>query len=344
MGVWYATRDEFKSALDFKETARNSVQIDRALEAGSRAVETITHRRFYPERATRYFDYPQDFGPTWRLWLDQNELVSVTSITSGGAVISNYFLEPANDGPPYDRIETNRGSSSVFSSAATSQRATAVTGVFGYNEDLRPVTSLAEALDAVEVDVDVADSSQCGVGALLTVGSEKMIVTGARALDTGLNLNANIDSRDNVVTIPFTGSGAVYAGERITIDAERMAVVDVVGSNLFAQRAVDGTVLASHTSGADIYAPRTLVVTRGVLGTTAATASLSAAVSRQVFPGLVVALCIAEAENTYLQESAGYARVSGEGEGARTFSQTGLNRLRDQTASLFGRQARTAGV
>src|SRR5690606_22447868 len=55
---WYTTRETVKAALDYKETARNDAQVDRAIESASRAVEGLLHRRFYPETATRYFDWP----------------------------------------------------------------------------------------------------------------------------------------------------------------------------------------------------------------------------------------------------------------------------------------------
>lgn len=345
MGVWYATREDLKSALDFKETAQNNAQIDRAIEAGSRAVEVVTRRRYYPEIDTRYFDYPNDLrSASWRLWLGKDELISVTSVLSGGDAITSYFLEPANDGPPFDRIETDRSSSSAWASGDTPQRSIAITGKFGYSDETRVVTTTAEALDASETGVDVNDSSQIGVGALLTIGTEKMIVTARSSLDTGMTLSGNVAANNGITTVPVTGSGQIHAGERITIGTERMDVEDILGSNLAVRRAVDGSTLAAHSTSDVVYAPRSLTVERGSLGTTASTALLGANVSRQVFPGLVVALCIAEAENYLLQEGSGYARTAGSGENARTFSQSGLNRLREQTRLLVGRSVLSGAV
>ncbi len=345
MGVWYATRDDFKSALDFKESARNNAQIDRAIEAGSRAVEVVTKRRFYPEIATRYFDYPNDSrSPSWRLWLGQDELISASSILSGGTAVSSYFLEPVNDGPPFDHVEINRASSGAFSSGDTEQRAVSITGVFGYSDDTEAVTTLAEALDASETGVDVANSASVSVGSILTVGSEKMIVTAQTSLDTGMTLSGSVAATNGTVLIPVTGSGQINAGERITIGAERMDVEDVLGSNLVVRRAVDGSVLAAHSASDVVYAPRTLTVQRGSLGTTAASALTASTVSRQVFPGLVVALCIAEAENYYLSEAVGYARTAGSGDNERTFSQSGLNKLREQVRLGYGRAVRTGAI
>jgi hypothetical protein len=89
MGVWYCTREDVKSSLDSKESARNNGQVDRAIESASRAVEGLTHRRFYPETDTRYFDWPNaQYARPWRLWLDQHELVSVATLSSGGTTIA----------------------------------------------------------------------------------------------------------------------------------------------------------------------------------------------------------------------------------------------------------------
>jgi len=39
MGIWYATREQVKAALDAAETARNDAQVDRAIESGARSIE-----------------------------------------------------------------------------------------------------------------------------------------------------------------------------------------------------------------------------------------------------------------------------------------------------------------
>lgn len=44
----YCTRQDVKRALDVHETARSNGQVDRAVEAASRTIEGVLHRRFYP--------------------------------------------------------------------------------------------------------------------------------------------------------------------------------------------------------------------------------------------------------------------------------------------------------
>src|SRR5690606_34488219 len=130
---------------------------------------------------------------------------------------------------------------------------------------------------------------------LIKLGTEHMVVTGRSMLDTGQNIGADLDASNSAVTVAVTDGTAFSAGETLLIGSERMLIVDVAGNNLIVKRAWDGSVLAAHTSGADIYASRTLTVERGALGTTAATHLDNAAVSRHVVPGAVRALAVAEA-------------------------------------------------
>jgi hypothetical protein len=140
-----------------------------------------------------------------------------------------------------------------------------------------------------------------------------------------------------------TTTAAPVAGETILIDSERMLVTDVAGTVLTVVRAWDGTVPATHAGGADIYAPRTLTVERGALGTTAAAHNTATAITRHVVPGLVRNLTIAEAVTILLQEQSGYARQMGQGENARTVG-VGLEGLRQDCYRTFGRKARIRGV
>lgn len=347
MGIWYATRESVKSALDSAETARNNGQVDRAIESASRSVEGLLKRKFYPWTGTRYFDWPDlRRGRPWRLWLDENDLVSVTSLVAGGTTIpaADYFLEPANEGPPYTNVQIDLASSSAFAAGSTHQRAIAITGVYcGCPADEAAAGALAEALDISETAVDVTDSAAVGIGDIIRVDSERMIVTGKTMLTTGQTLQAALTASSADVSVAVTTGSAYAAGEVILLDSERMLVVDVAGNTLTVKRAWDGSVLATH-SGSTIYAPRTLTVTRGALGTTAATHDTAAAVRRHEVPGLVRELCIAEAINTIQQETSGYARTIGSGENEREAGGRGLAGIRSDARARFGRKARTGAV
>jgi len=349
---WYATREEIKAELDVKETARSNARIDRALADATEAVDGLTHRVFYPQLDTRKFDWPPRAGATpWILRLNSNELISVTSLTSGGVTIADggFLLRRADDRaePPYTRIEINLGGDAAFGGGDTYQQDIVVTGLFGYRNDETAVGATAEALDAVEtgVDVDAATSAAVGVGSLLRIDTERVIVTGRSMLDTGQTLGTDLTNQNNNVTVTV-GSGAAFAaGEMILIDGERMLVDEIAGNTLLVRRAWDGSPIAPHTTGAKLYAPRTLTVQRGALGTTAATHLTAAPVYRWDPPGPVRQLCVAEALTDLLQGRSGYARTAGSGEGEREVTARGLKDLQERVyGSELARKARMRSV
>ncbi len=349
MGVWYATREDVKSALDIMETARNDAQVDRAIEGSSRAVEGLTHRRFYPELATRYFDWPNDqYTKSWRLWLDSNEVISGSQLVSGGTTISasDYDLRRSDDlnEPPYTYLELDLASNATFSAGPTHQRSVALTGLYGYRDDTSPAGSLAEALDASETLVDVTDGGLVGIGHLLLVESERMIVTGRELLATETVTGAGLSESNANVLVPVNDASIYHQNEIITVDAERMRIIDIAGNNLIVKRAWDGSVLAAHTAGSTIYASRRLTVQRGVLGTTAATHADTTAIVKTVYPGLVNNLCVAYSLNELLQESSGFARSIGTGDAQREFSGRGIKELEDDVKKAVGRQMRSGTV
>ncbi len=346
--VWYCTREEVKGALDYKETARNNAQVDRAISSASRSIEGLLNRKFYPTVGVRYKNWPNSqYARTWRLWLDEDEVISVSSLASAGNVVgaSDYFLEPANDGPPYTYIELDLDSDAAFGGASTHQRSVAITGVFGYRADSTTAGLLAEALDSSETDVTVTNSAIIGIGDLIKVEDERMVVTGKSMITSGQNLQTQLAaSNANDLVAVVTGS-SYNVGEIILIDSERMLIIDIAGNNLVVKRAWDGSTLAAHNSATTIYVSRVLTVERGVLGTTAATHSDTTPITKHVVPGLVKQLCIAEAINYLLQESSGFARaIRSDDTAGRDFYGKGLQTLRDQAYTTYGRRARIMAV
>ncbi|MFD5419497.1 hypothetical protein ACFWJT_15910 [Streptomyces sp. NPDC127069] len=348
MGTWYATREDVMRAVDSKETARNAAQIDRALEAASRGIEALCHRTFYPEIATRYFDWPNpQRAVPWRLWLDQNELISVTTLSSAGATIpsTDYLLEPNAYGPPYNQIQINLGSSSAFGGGSTHQRNIAVTGLYGYRDDEYPAASLDGDVTSGTTSIDVTAAPLIGVGSLLRVAGERMTVTGRSMRSTFVTTTAAMAPKASDDLIAGVSVG-FSVGETILIEGERMLIVDQSPAGLVVKRGWDGSTLAAHTLGATIYAPRTLTVARGVLGTAAASHSTTSTVYEWTPPGPIRQLAVAEALTFLGLEQSGYARTQRIGDGAedKARDQRGIQGLRDQVYASHGRKARIRGV
>lgn len=343
MGIWYTTREAVKAALDLAETSRSDAQVDRLIDSASRRVESLCHRRFYPERDTRSFAWPSDqMGRSWRFWLDQHELISVETLTSGGTTIasSDYFLEPQASGPPYTRLELDLASSASFGGGDTPQRDLTILGVFGYSGDTRDGGTLATSASSSVGTLDVTDGAAVGVGDLLLIGTEYVQVTGRRQLDTGQTLAAALTASKAATTVTVQDGAEFAPGETVLVDGERMLVTDVAGDNLVVVRAWDGTTLAAHELAATVYAPRTLVVERGVLGTTAAAHDAAATIGVHEVPGPVASYVLADAVFHLQQEQAGYGRSIGSGDTARQVSGRGLAELRAEVRASHGRKAR----
>jgi len=346
----YCTREDVASVLQVLQSPRAFPQIDRAIESASNNIDARCHRVFHPREAVKTFPWPDpnSSSRSWVLWLDSNDLLQITTLTSGGTTIppAGFYLEPQRYGPPYTRIETNQASVSAFSSGpGTQQRSISVTGRWGYSDTVQAVTTLAGAIaSTTATSLAVTQGADVGVGDLLLIDTERMIVTGRSLITTAQTLQTPLGASAASASVLVTTGTAYTVGEVITLDAEQMLITDIAGNILTVERAVNGSVLAAHT-GSTIYAPRTLRVTRGAHGTTAATHLDLAVVSRSVVPGNVRSLAIGESLVELQQGAAAYARTAGSGENERTIgSGPGLNDLRDQVETQFQRKVRQRAV
>lgn len=355
--VWYATREEVMDAFDVKEAANRFAQVDSAIASASDDIDGWLNRHKHgcaPTDATRYFEWPaQNYARAWRLWFDENELITPTSIVSGGVTLTvddDVFLEPVNSGPPYTYAEINLDSSSSFENAGRRQRAVSITGTWGLGDDQKPAGTLASAVNASVTAWDVSDASLVGVGSLLLADGERVRVTGRSPLSTGQTLASGMDLLDSDRELVVADGTAIHSGEIITVDTERMKVLSVTGNVVLVQRAWDGSPLDEHLAGATVYADRRLTVERGAQGTTAASHSQGAAITAWEVPDLIRDLCRAEAITRLEQEFSAYgARVfSDEAErdasGTEVVSGRGLTDIRKSCARRYKRKFRKRAI
>lgn len=339
----YVYREDIEAALDVKPSAYMAREVDRACRAGSRMVDGFCHRTFYPVVATRTFDYPGPRATALKLWLDDQELISATEVTSDGVTIpadTGYLLRPDN-GPPFNRIEIERDS--TYSFAGGPQRAISITGLWGFRNSEVAETPLAAAVSttsATTMDVNIPAG---GIGAVLRVDDERFLITGKTFVAASL-AGSTLAAANNAISLTVTDGTLFTELEILLIDAERVQVVDIAGNTLLLRRAVGGTALAAHSLNAQIYWQHRLRVTRGALGTTAATHLISASVYRWDPPSLVSALAQAYAEDEFLQANAGYARTSGQGDNERPVTGTGIKALEQRMLADYARRARSRAV
>lgn len=318
----YISREQFMAAADIHTPANLSATIDRILQAASRGIDQTYHRHFYPLTEAVTFSFT---GGGQGFWLNR-DLRSITSATvdATAQTVADITLYPSQYGPPYSWVDL-MGAEVI------------ITGVWGYSADTTPAGALAEALDASETGVDVTDSSLAGVGDMLLVDTEQMVVTEAALLDTTADLNDTLTADVSDETVTVTDGTLVLAGEVVTMDSERMKIISISGNDLTVKRSWDGSTLAAHSTGLNVFAPRTLTVERNAVGTTAATHLTAATLTRNVPPQPITSLCVAEAQVMFQQEQSAYGRTVGSGESQREAKGAGLVGIRKQ-AGVYKRR------
>jgi len=380
--VCYSNRTDVQRSVDFKPGLDVNAALDRALASAADNIDGQLHRVFFPSDDTRYFDWPNQGGSgggqyaqPWRLYLDDNDLVVLTSLVTGGVTIplNQVFLEPANNpqkGKPfYTYLELDRSTTAAFGGGSqTPQRAIVPAGTWGYGADADLAGALAADVGTGDTTITVTDGSSAGPGDLIILGygrgsapypgdtlghagaiapyvGERILITDVAAVATGLTQSGSgvTTASDGDQALSTTGSGAVVPGEVIVLDQEDMLVEQLVGGIATVRRAWNGTTLTAH-SDATVYAFRQFSVTRAQLGTSATSASSGAAVYKHRVPPLVRDLSIAESANQLLQEGSGYARMVGSGESAHPAPGISLADKWDEARTRHGRKARHRGV
>jgi hypothetical protein len=348
----YCSREDVQRAPDLKDSLITNQSIDRAIQSVSRLIEGQLHRLFYPTDTTYQWDWPNyQYAYPWRLWLDQWDIVTLTQLQSPAGTtipLQDVILYPLNRKPgfPYTRVELDRSTTAAWGAGPTPQKSIQVTGTFGFCADTDAAGILAAAVSSTSAtSVTVSDASQMGVGDLLIIDSERLLVQERYPVTTGqTNVSGatTASASDNAVTV--TDATQVHLGEVLLLDSEHMLITGISGNVLTVHRAWEGSVLATHSSAATLYAYRQLTVLRGQFGTAAATHLNAAAVSRHRPPSLIRDLAIAEAVNRVAQESAGYSSTEGAGAGAISTVGAGLADLWDEVTTVYGRKARIRAV
>lgn len=369
----YCSRDEAMRALDFKDGVLAVPQVDRALESAADDIEGALHRQFYPWDGVHYFNWPNhQYAEPWRLWLDRHDLQCLTALQSPGGVgipLWQVFLEPVNRwrGWCYTHIELDRSTVAAWGIGPTPQHAIWPVGTWGFTADADQAAVLAADIDASDTTVTISDGSRCGAGDVLIIGygrgtapfpaypgtagaiqpylGERIIVQDKGPADAGLTLSgAGCTTATNSDTALTVTGGSLNAGEVVLVDQELMLVERVVAGVATVARGWAGSILSTHTTGADAYPDRQLTVMRGELGTTAAAATTATSVHRHRVPPLVRDLAIAITVDQVLQEPSGYSRTVGAGEAQMRATGYALANKWNDVVRRYGRTARKGTI
>jgi len=343
---WYTTREAVKRAGTINGVL-SDVQIDRIIESVSRQLDLSTRRFFLPRTETRLFRWPPSQTSLLTvLWLDQ-DLLSVTTLQSEAQNTtpttissSDFFLEPNNQGPPYDRIEIDLSSTAAYQAGDTPQRSISVAGSWGYTSNTRSGGTVASGLDSDSAATTMvcSNASRIGVGDTLLIQSEQIFVSERdfAALDSKL-IDGALTASQSEVAVTVDSSHGIVAGEVIRIESEQMYVVAVATNDLTVIRAYNGSVLAAHNDDTAIHINRTLTIERGVNGTTAATHADATSITPYEPPMDIQSLCIGETLAMFAQEEAQWGRAVGPGDSARDFTTLDLAARKHRTVEYYSR-------
>lgn len=345
MGDWYCTRIDIQRAIGIAGREENA-RIDHTIEAASRSIERRTRRRFIPITETRLYRWPNlRYGAGQTLWLDQDLLSTAPTIKTKAQDASpttlgstDYFLEPKNFAPPFNRVEINIESGAALESGATPQRSISINGDWGFSQDVLTVSTLASSLSSVGTTAKVADGSRVDIGHTLKIGTERLFASDrgimglTRTLGTALSINKN----SITMTVSSTGQ-TVVAGEMVKLDQEDFLVEDVSGRTWTVRRGWNGTLLSTHAVGSTIKAFRAFTVERAANGSVAAAHTTGSTVKVYEPPFDVQQLCVAEVVATLSQERSAWGRIEGQGEGARELSGRALQALQERVIGTFAR-------
>lgn len=245
---WYASRGDVQAALETESSAGTRFAIDNALASGARAMERSAvpglGRQLFPRYATVYLAWP-DRAQTRpaALYHYSHPLVTLTSLTSGGVdITAGAICLPGKDEPCTSIIELDQATGATLATGATPQRSVVLTGLLGYHDEQVPCGELAGSMTDSVTTLDMAVENQAqlpDVGHLLKIGSERLIVTDRRMIDTGVNTGGALDDSLLADTVAVA-DGTVFApGETLLVGSERMWIRDIVGNTLHVRRAYE---------------------------------------------------------------------------------------------------------
>lgn len=346
MANFWTSREQLKRAGQINGIEKSAI-VDRHIEGASRFIERETRRFFIPRIETRLYRWPKGINRRTTLYLDQ-DLISVTTLQSEAQDSSpttipatDFFLEPTNTSPPFNRIEIDLSSDAFFSAGDTPQRSISVLGSWGYSEDTRSVGTVDDSsgISTSDTTLIVSDASLIDVGDTLLIESEQIFVSDRSFAAKGNVLinDASVVAQMNNVTITLDGSHGVLAGETIRLQSELLFVEMVDTNDLTVTRAYDGSVLAVHANDTAVHINRTLTIERGINGTTAATHADTTAISKYEPPFDVRNWCLGLALASLTQEQAHWGRSVGTGDGASEFRSVDLAGLTKKMKGLYQR-------
>ena len=175
------------------------------------------------------------------------------------------------------------------------------------------------------------DGSRVGVGDSLLIESEQVWVSARGDLDLAQNLSGALGADETDTTLGLGGApdDPVSLGEVLRLGSERMRVTEINSTTSFeVERSYDGTDLAAHSNGADVFIRRTYTIVRAVNGTTAATHADDKTITRYTAPPQIEEVVLAEVIQLFHRQESGFTQRVGGGENQVTIRPDSIERLK----------------
>lgn len=273
--------------------------------------------QFIPVTETRSFDGKG----TLNLWIDA--LLAITTVTDDGTALgaSDYVPYPLMKhwpNGPYSRLTIDPDSArSVWTDE---EDVIEIAGRWGLYEEAiaTGATVQSNPLAAGGTSLVVSNGAKAGVGMVLKIESEQLLVTASEApTDTTANLAEDLDNSEEEWDL--SSAASINVGEILRVDFEQAKVLDKVSNTVAVKRGWNETKIVAHTTAADVYAYRTFTVKRGCNGTTDAAHVQGTAISRYIPPFDVNWLCRQIAGLMLKKAQSGFAGKVGNAELGEVF-------------------------
>lgn len=245
-------------------------------------------------------------------------VLSLTSITNDGTALTEnsdfVFMRQAWDNGPYLGLERLSDAANFSEWCLEDPDSVQMTGMFGlYSRAQATGATLSATISAAATEMTVSNGSKVSPGMDLLLDSEQMLVTGwGDPTASATTLAAALDATSSQVSL--TSAAGLNTGELLRVDFEDMRLHRKKDNTGLVVRNWNNTGQAAHLIAAAVDVYRTVSIERGVNGTTAASHTSGAAVSRYMVPDNVLKLVKKMSILGMNQSRSNYAGRSGDAE------------------------------
>lgn len=227
----YTTLNRLRAIDEIESTADDSLLI-AFIQQASMWLTTTANREFLPFVDTRYYDALSRNAYGHTLYLDDSDLLEVSSLAVAGTTIpaSQYVLHPNNSWPKDSIVLVTSSTYNLSDYQTNRQQSIVVTGTFGFHNNWPAAwattgqTVLDDPLPAGQTTITVADVSAFEVRQYLRIEDEYLQVTAIDTVDDELTVERGINGTTAVEHAATTAIDRYRQIPDIQLATEKLAV------------------------------------------------------------------------------------------------------------------------